>query len=125
MNDDYFKYVSRFEADENDVNLNLFTDEGRENFKSFIINFMPDLIVIDTLISFIDDEKDAEQIKKVIDSLKSIAVKYNCHVTIVHHSRKRERGEMRNKLDQSDVIGSSVITRLASIVIGVDKYVKK
>ena len=122
LNDDYFKYVSRYDADEIDVNLSLCTEDGRNNFESFIKNFMPDLIVIDTLISFIDDEKDAEQIKKVIDFLKSMAVQCNCHVTIVHHSRKRDRGEIRNKLDQSDVIGSSIITRLASIVIGVDKY---
>ena len=125
LNDDYFKYVSRYDADEIDVNLSLFTEDGRNNFEAFIKNFMPDLIVIDTLISFIDDEKDAERIKKVIDFLKSIAVQYNCHVAIVHHSRKRDRGEIRNKLDQSDVIGSSVITRLASIVIGVDKYDEK
>ena len=125
LNDDYFKYVSRYDADEIDVNLSLCTEEGKNNFESFIKNFMPDLVVIDTLISFIDDEKDAEQIKKVIDFLKSMAVQYNCHVAIVHHSRKRDRGEIRNKLDQSDVIGSSVITRLASIVIGVDKYDEK
>lgn len=125
LNDDYFKYVSRYDADEIDVNLSLCTEDGRNNFESFIKNFMPDLIVIDTLISFIDDEKDAEQIKKVIDFLKSLAVQYNCHVAIVHHSRKRDRGEIRNMLDQSDVIGSSVITRLASIVIGVDKYDEK
>jgi len=122
LNDEYFKYVNRIEVDKCNINLSLSTVEGRGYIEEIIAESKPDLVIIDTLISFIDDEKDAEKIKIIVDELRKFAAKYNCHVLICHHSRKRESGEKRKKLDQSDVIGSSIITRLASIVIGVDKY---
>ncbi len=121
-NDNFFSYVSRYQAEEENINLALSTQEGRTNFEEFIKLNKPDLVIVDTLISFIDDEVDAKNVKPIVDFLRIIASKYHIHIIIVHHSRKRESGENRSKLDQSDVIGSSIITRLASIVIGVDKY---
>lgn len=122
LNDECFKFVNRIEADKVGINLSLSTTEGRNCVEEIIAGCKPDLVIVDTLISFIDDEKDAEKIKIIVDELRKFASKYNCHVLICHHSRKRESGEKRKKLDQSDVIGSSIITRLASIVMGVDKY---
>lgn len=121
LNDKYFYYVNRYTAENNGINLSLSDIKGRKNFEKIIKANRPDFIVIDTLISFINDEKDAEGVKTVIDDLRKRAEKYNCHILICHHSRKRMTGEKRNKLDQSDVIGSSIIIRLASVVIGVER----
>lgn len=122
QNDEYFKYVNRYDADRNDIDITLVSKTGRKNVETLIKDFMPDMVIIDTLISFINDEKNPEEIKVVVDFLRKIAEKYNCHILICHHSRKRETGEKKKKLDQSDVIGSSVISRLASVIIGVDQY---
>lgn len=124
LDDDYFKYISRYEADEANIDLNLSKEQGRANLELFIKDFMPDIVFIDTLISFINDESNAENIKVVVDNLRLLAKRYHCHIVIIHHSRKRDKGELRSSLDQSDVIGSSVITRLASIVLGVDRNAK-
>ncbi len=121
LDDDYFKYVSRYEVETNGINLNLFTHEGRKNLEAFIANFKPALVIVDTLISFIDDETKADMVKIVVDNLRNIAEKYNCHILLVHHARKRSKGEKRSKLDQSDVIGTSVLSRLASVTLGIDK----
>lgn len=121
LNDDYFSYVNRYTAEKKGMNLSLSDTKGRKNLETIIKAYRPDFVVIDTLISFINDEKDAEGIKRVIDELRIFAEKYNCHISICHHSRKRMTGEKRKSLDQSDVIGSSVITRLASVVIGVER----
>lgn len=122
QNDEYFKYVNRYTADRHGIDITLVTSTGLKNLELLISDFMPDMIIIDTLISFINDEKDAEEIRVAIDFLRKIAEKYNCHILVCHHSRKRESGEKKKKLDQSDVIGSSVISRLASVVIGIDKH---
>ena len=121
LDDEFFKYINRFEVDKQGINLNLSSKEGRNNLEFLITESNAEFIIIDTLISFVDDEKDAENIKKVIDSLRKIATKCNCHILICHHSRKKDNTEKRKRLEQSDVIGSSIITRLASVVIGIEK----
>lgn len=122
QNDEYFKYVNNLEADSQGIDITLTTNEGRNNIEFIVAKFMPALVIIDTLISFINDEKDPKEMKEVVAFLRRIAKEYNCHILICHHSRKRETGEKKKKLDQSDVIGSSVISRLASVIIGVDTY---
>ncbi len=115
-----FKYVNRYNAERNGINLNLSTEQGRKIFEDIISASGASFVVIDTLISFIDDEKDAEVVKKAVDHLRMIADKYNCHILICHHTRKRESKQKRKKLDQSDLIGTSVIARLASLILGID-----
>ncbi len=121
-NDANFTYVNRYNADEEGVDINLSTKTGRKYIESMIANFKPDIVFFDTLISFIDtDESKQEEMKTVTDTLRKFASIYNCHIMVCHHSRKRESGEMRKKLDQSDMIGSSVMSRLAGVILGVDK----
>lgn len=115
-----FKYVNRYNAERQGINLNLSNEEGRKNFETIIRESSARFIVIDTLISFIDDEKDAEVVKKAIDHLRAVADKYNIHILICHHTRKRESKQNRKKLDQSDLIGTSVIARFSSIILGID-----
>src|SRR5574344_319457 len=122
INDDNFKYINRYNADENGIDISLSSKTGRKYIESMIAKFKPDIVFFDTLISFIDtDESKQEEMKTVSDTLRKFASKYNCHIMICHHSRKRESGEMRKKLDQSDMIGSSVMSRLAGVILGVDK----
>lgn len=117
---DNFLYINRYNAEMKGIDLDLSSQKGRNNIENIIFHRQPDMIIFDTLISFITDEKDSVEMKIVIDFLRTLANKYNCHILICHHSRKRESGERRNKLDQSDLIGSSVLNRLASVIIATE-----
>lgn len=125
LSDDYFKYVNRYEAEEEGIELNLSDWNDRPNFERYVSTYNPDFVIIDTLVSFSEDESDAENMRTVIDFLRYIAEKYDCHILIIHHSRKREGGTTRTTLDQSDVIGSSILIRLGSAIIGIDKLPDK
>lgn len=118
--DDNFLYVNRYKAEMAGIELDLSSQKGRNNIETIIFNKKPDMIIFDTLISYITDEKDPVEMKTVIDFLRTLANKYNCHILICHHARKRESGERRNKFDQSDLIGSSVLNRLASFIIATE-----
>lgn len=120
--DNYFQYVNSYEAEKQGVILNFSEPDGLKNLEDIIRLSNPDLIIIDTLISFVNDEKDAEDIRRVMKKLNYLATTYDCGILICHHTRKRPNGEKRQKTDQSDVIGTSIITRLLGCVIGIDKY---
>jgi hypothetical protein len=101
------------------------TDEGREVFRSFIETVKPDLVVIDSLGSFAEDESGREAMKSVFDFLLSTGDRYGCAHLLVHHLRKRKNNERNLPLDMSEVIGSSVITRHSALVIGMEKRWQK
>lgn len=117
-----FLYVNKYnvEKDHNEE-LNLSTEKGRANFAKCITSSKCDFVVIDTLISFIDNENDQVEMQKVISFLRKIAYQNNCHILICHHCRKKEAGDKRTRLSQSDMIGTSVLNRLASFIISVEK----
>jgi hypothetical protein len=101
------------------------TDEGREVFRSFIETVKPDLVAIDSLGSFAEDESGREAMKSVFDFLLSTGDRYGCAHLLVHHLRKRKNNERNLPLDMSEVIGSSVITRHSALVIGMEKRRQK
>ncbi|MDR0653961.1 MAG: AAA family ATPase [Synergistaceae bacterium] len=101
------------------------TDEGREVFRGFIEDVKPDLVVIDSLGSFVEDESGREAMKSVFDFLLSTGDRYGCAHLLAHHLRKRKNNERSLPLDMSEVIGSSVITRHSALVTGMEKRRRK
>jgi hypothetical protein len=101
------------------------TGEGREVFRSFIERVRPDLVVIDSLGSFAEDESGREAMKSVFDFLLSTGDRYGCAHLLVHHLRKRKNNERNLPLDMAEVIGSSVITRHSALVIGMERRRQK
>jgi KaiC/GvpD/RAD55 family RecA-like ATPase len=101
------------------------TEEGREVFRDFIELIKPDLVVIDSLGSFAEDESGREAMKSVFDFLLSTGDRYGCAHLLVHHLRKRKNNERNLPLDMSEVIGSSVITRHSALVIGMERCSKR
>jgi hypothetical protein len=97
------------------------TDEGRDVFRDFMESVKPDLVVIDSLGSFAEDESGREAMKSVFDFLLSTGDRYNCAHLLVHHLRKRKNNERNLPLDMAEVIGSSVITRHSALVIGMER----
>lgn len=121
QNPENFIYVNRYAAAEADINLNLCSQEGIKNLEAIVETSQPDLVIVDTLISFIESENDPEKLKPVVDVFRQISAKHNCCILICHHSRKKSTGESkRRKLDQDDAIGSSVLQRLVCGIFVVD-----
>jgi hypothetical protein len=101
------------------------TEEGRKVFRGFIEAVKPDLVVIDSLGSFAEDESGREAMKSVFDFLLSTGDQFGCAHLLVHHLRKRKNNERSLPLDMAEVIGSSVITRHSALVIGMEKCSKR
>jgi hypothetical protein len=97
------------------------SNEGKDVFKAFIEEVKPDLVVIDSLGSFVEEESNRESMKSMFDFLISTGDRYKCAHLLIHHLRKRKNNERNLPLDLSEVIGSSVIIRQSALVIGMEK----
>ena len=99
------------------------TPEGKLSFITAIANDRPDIVYIDTLISFHNaDESKQSEITGMYTFLLKTAREFNCAVVLNHHTRKRSTKAQNTKLTQDEVIGSSAGTRLASMVFIAERY---
>ena len=105
----------------NNIPLGLSTEEGFKNIRQLIREEKPDLIVFDSMMSFITaNESDMQEMQSAFSKLLRIADEAKCAVVLVHHIRKRKALERNNRLHMDDIIGSSIITRNASVAIGIE-----
>ena len=97
--------------------------EGRRGIEILIQNEKPDIIFFDTFISFMTgDENSAKEIGEIFIELRSMAEENNCAIVLNHHFRKMAKGEGKRKsATMSDVIGSSAMARLSSLMIGMTR----
>lgn len=98
-----------------DFNCMLNTPEGQENVLSIIAVEKPDVVFIDTLISFhsLDESKQGEMTALYMFLLR-IADVFNCAVVVNHHTRKRPANAMGRPFTQDDIIGTSAGVRLCA-----------
>ena len=113
-----FKVYTSIDLIEANKEYTLNSLAGQETIAHILEGQRPDMLVIDSLGSWIDgDESEQRAIRPVINFLKEMASRYNMHVLFVHHPRKRSSTERKSRrLDQADLIGSSLISRYASCV---------
>ncbi len=105
----------------NNIPLGLSTEEGFGNIRQLIMEEKPDIVVFDSLMSFLTaNESDMEQMQAAFSKLLRIADETKSAVVMVHHIRKRKTLERANRLHMDDIIGSSIITRNASVAIGIE-----
>lgn len=105
-----------------DVMLN--TAVGRKNIEGAIADFRPDIVFVDTVISFMGDGKDESSQVDMSDSIRmlgSMANTYNAAIVLLHHFRKNKASNAAEVRSQNEVIGTSAFIRLASQVIGVER----
>ena len=96
----------------NDIEICLDTKDGITNLRKIVKGEAPDIVFIDTLISFrADDENASKETSRLLRKLQGIAQENNCAIVISHHLRKKKRGD-DGESNQNDIIGSSAITRL-------------
>lgn len=99
------------------------TEEGRSSIQSLIHFERPDIVFFDTLISFMTgDENSAKEIGEIFIGLRGMAEEENCAIVLNHHLRKTAKGEgHRKSVSLNDVIGSSAMARLSSLMIGMTR----
>ena len=99
------------------------TQQGRNSINQLIQTEKPDIIFFDTFISFMTgDENSAKEIGEIFIELRSMAEENNCAIVLNHHFRKTAKGEGKRKTASlSDVIGSSAMARLSSLMIGMTR----
>ena len=98
------------------------TPEGRNTLVQIMQAERPDIIFIDTLISWhvADESKQAEMVE-LYTFIMRIADVFKCAVVINHHTRKKSSNNTSRNLTQDDVIGSSAGIRLARDVYILNK----
>jgi len=99
------------------------TEAGRGAIQGLIHQEKPDIIFFDTLISFMTgDENSAKEIGELFIGLRSMAEEENCAIVLNHHFRKQNSGKgSRGKATLNDVIGSSAMSRLSSVMLALTK----
>lgn len=116
-----FYFVEDMVAEKYPFLLN--TEQGRNSINQLIRQEKADIIFFDTLISFMTgDENSAKEIAEIFIELRSMAEENNCAIVLNHHFRKTSKGEGKRKTATlSDVIGSSAMARLSSLMIGMTR----
>ena len=121
FNADNFVLYNRIEASKADVSLDLTDIEGFKNIVAIIRDEKPDMVVFDSLMSFNTcDESDMKTMQEVFSKLVRLAGEEKVAVVLIHHIRKRKSVERQCRLHMDDIIGSSIITRNASVAVGAE-----
>lgn len=91
------------------------TPEGQETIITIFAYEKPDIVFIDTLISFhsADESKQADM-TAIYTFLLRLATTFNCAIVCNHHTRKRPANFTGKKFTQDDIIGTSAGVRLCS-----------
>lgn len=111
------KVYDCLELQREEIPIMLNTEEGRMTFITICANERPDVLFIDTLISFhtVDESKQGEM-TSIYGFLLKCAKTFDCAIVLNHHTRKRSTKNPSAKMTQDDVIGSNVGVRLSNSV---------
>jgi KaiC/GvpD/RAD55 family RecA-like ATPase len=102
--------------------LDLTEDEGFGNLKQIARGEKPGILIIDSLMSFLKcNESNMTPMQKVLGGLSQLAHDLNIAIVLVHHIRKRTDSQRKKPLHMNDVIGSSIISRDAATVLGMQQ----
>jgi len=124
LNTDFLRFVYAENVRQQGVTLDLDQLEGYTLFEMIIRSWDPAIVFIDTLGSaHSSDESKNKDMKPLIHKLTSLARDLNIGIVALHHTRKRKVAEYGVAMQQDDSIGASIILRLASNIIGVEKRV--
>ena len=107
-----------------DVDIMLSTALGRKNIEQAISEFKPSIVFFDTMISFVEggkDESSQADMTDIIRSMSNVAQRQNCAIIMMHHFRKRKNGGDSVGRSLDEVIGTSAFSRLASVVVGLER----
>lgn len=121
---DRIQVISSHQMARMNVDVMLNTAVGRKNIEEAIKSYRPDIVFVDTVISFMGDGKDESSQVDMSDSIRVLGVvanTYNTAVVLLHHFRKNKSNPTGESRSQNEVIGTSAFIRLASQVIGLER----
>jgi AAA domain len=98
----------------NDKGATALNEEGFNVLESALQSLRPDLLVLDPLVVFCGggNMNDNSVMSLVMRKLKALAVKYDCAILVVHHTRKGGKGS-DTAGEAESVSGAAAIVNLA------------
>ena len=119
--DNYFYIVSRLEAAQKGSIIDLSNRDGIQVLYNICKVIQPDIIVLDTLMSFrSDDESNMLNSNTMMSNLQAMAKSLNMAIVATHHVRKRQNGA-KDRIDQDELIGSSALVRQTAVAFILSK----
>jgi len=98
--------------------LPLDTKEGQAFLNNLLDEYMPDVIIIDSLQAVISKEMTDElSVKAFFHYLSVVREKYRCAMVVIHHNRKKSNDNQKKEIEQSDVYGSTYIVAEVDFVL--------
>jgi hypothetical protein len=97
-------------------------EAGQKFLGELLDQYLPDVLIIDSLQKISSKELTDEQaVKDLIHYLGVIRKKYNTSVLVIHHNRKKANDAQKKSVELSDVYGSTYITTDADFVMNLHK----
>ena len=94
------------------------TEQGQQFLSNLMDEYMPDVLIIDSLQKISSKELTDEQaVKNLIHYLSTVRAKYNTSLLIIHHNRKKPNDAQKKSVELSDVYGSTYIATDADFVM--------
>lgn len=94
------------------------TPEGQAFLDRLMADYMPDVLIIDSLQKISSKELTDEQaVKTLVHYLATVRSKYNCSMLVIHHNRKKPNDGQKKGVELSDVYGSTYITTDVDFVL--------
>jgi archaellum biogenesis ATPase FlaH len=98
--------------------IGLDTKEGQAFLSNLLDEYMPDLIIIDSLQAVTNaDLSDSVAAKAIMAYFSQIRTKYRTAVLIVHHNRKKNADQQQAGVEISDTYGSVFLTANVDFVL--------
>ena len=92
--------------------------EGQQFLSNLLDEYMPDVLIIDSLQKVSSKELTDEQaVKNLIHYLATVRKKYNTSMLVIHHNRKKPNDAQKKSVELSDVYGSTYISTDADFVM--------
>lgn len=92
--------------------------EGQQFLSNLLDEYMPDVLIIDSLQKVSSKELTDEQaVKNLIHYLATIRKKYGTSMLVIHHNRKKPNDAQKKSVELSDVYGSTYISTDADFVM--------
>ena len=94
------------------------TEQGQQFLSNLMDEYMPDVLIIDSLQKISSKELTDEQaVKNLIHYLSTVRNKYNTSLLVIHHNRKKPNDAQKKSVELSDVYGSTYIATDADFVM--------
>ena len=103
------------------IDLYLDSEAGFANFEMIVMDEKPDIIFVDSFISFYSaDESKVEIMNKTFRQMRRVTQNVHAALVPTHHLRKRKTSDRNAPITLDELIGTSAIIRFASSIIAIE-----